>query len=73
MICFAPLFAPDPASFGAWAALLAAGAVAVLIAYFLYEAIAAVLSRHVHETALNRIIGIVYLVAAVAVSILAFV
>lgn len=68
-----PLFAPDPASFGAWAALLAAGAVAVLIAYFLYEAIAAVLSRHVHESALNRIVGIVYLVAAVAVSILAFV
>ncbi len=68
-----PLFAPDPATFGAWAALLAAGAVAVLIAYFFYEAIAAILSRHVHETALNRIVGVVYLLAALAVVILSFV
>jgi threonine/homoserine/homoserine lactone efflux protein len=68
-----PLFAPDPATFGPFAALLTAGAVAVLIAYFFYEAIAAILSRHVHEAALNRIVGIVYLVAALAVVILAFV
>jgi threonine/homoserine/homoserine lactone efflux protein len=68
-----PLFAPDPASFSAWAALLAAGSVAVLVAYFFYEAIAAILSRHVHETVLNRIVGVVYLAAAGAVAGLSFV
>ena len=68
-----PLFAPDPTSSRAWAALLAAGAIAVLVAYFLYEAIASILSSRVHETALSRILGIVYLAAAGAVVGLAFV
>jgi threonine/homoserine/homoserine lactone efflux protein len=59
-----PLFIPDPATLGAWSALLATGSVAVVVACFFYETIAALVSRHVHETALGHMVGAVYLVAA---------
>lgn len=68
-----PLFAPDPVTVGAWSVLLPAGFAAVLVAYFFYESVAGLLSRHVHETALSRMVGAVYLVAAGAVGILALV